>query len=140
MGHYIGKTHKKKDVQKNDIVELLEFASYAPSGHNSGGVEWLVIADQKELHKLKEAVAGWMKRVIEKMPDLAQSLHLETTLETLSSGQDVILRDAPVLLIACADKENQMAPASCTIAMSHLELAASARGLGACWAGYFAGS
>jgi nitroreductase len=38
-------------------------------------------------------------------------------------------------LIAHADKENLWAPVDCAIALTYLELAAKAHGLGSCWAG-----
>lgn len=128
---------KKKQVDQSTVSELLDLVRYSPSGHNSGGVRWLVLANKEELQKLKEAVAGWMMYMLEKMPELSLSLHLDATLERWKKGEDVILRGAPMVLVAYADKENRMAPASCTIALSHLELTASAKGLGACWAGYF---
>ncbi|BHH84031.1 nitroreductase family protein [Desulforhopalus sp. 52FAK] len=129
--------YKKRQVERADVEALLDLARYSPSGHNSGGVNWLVIADSDELQKLKEAVAGWMEYMLTNMKEFALSLHLDVTLESWKKGEDVILRDAPMVIVAYAEKESRMAPASCTIALSHLELAASARGLGACWAGYF---
>lgn len=128
---------KNRQVERTDVEQLLDLARYSPSGHNSGGVNWLVIANSEELQKLKEGVAGWMGYMLGNMKDFALSLHLDTTLERWERGEDVILRDAPMVVMAYAEKESRMAPASCTIALSHLELAAGARGLGACWAGYF---
>ena len=128
---------KNRTVEKSDVEALLDIARYSPSGHNSGGVHWLVLSNRDELHGLKEEVAGWMAYMLSNMKEFALSLHLDTTLERWKNGEDVILRDAPMVVMACAEKDSRMAPASCTIALSHLELAASARGMGACWAGYF---
>jgi nitroreductase len=128
---------KKKQVEQHVAEELLDLARYAPSGHNSGGVHWLVMADKNELQAVKENVADWMHVMLEEMPEYASSLHLDTTLERWTKGEDVILRNAPMLIVAYAEIDSRMAPASCCIALSHLELAASMRGLGACWAGYF---
>ena len=52
-------------------------------------------------------------------------------------GDDVVLRGAPVLVVAHATKEDPMAQSSCTIALTTLELAATSMQLGGCWAGYF---
>ncbi len=128
---------KNRLVDQSDVEALLDMARYSPSGHNSGGVHWLVISNEEELHHLKEAVAGWMAYMLTNMKELALSIHLDTTLERWKNGEDVILRDAPMVAVAYAEKDNRMAPTSCTIALSHLELAASAMGMGACWAGYF---
>ncbi len=75
--------------------------------------------------------------MLEKMPDVALGLHMDKTLERWEQGNDVILRGAPALIVAHAEKDNRMAPASCTIALTYLELAATGMGLGCCWAGYF---
>lgn len=128
---------KNRSVEKGDVEPLLDIARYSPSGHNSGGVRWLVISNEDELRRLKQEVAGWMGYMLSNMKEFALSLHLDTTLERWKDGEDVILRDAPMVVLAYAEKDSRMAPASCTIALSHLELAASARGMGACWAGYF---
>lgn len=48
-----------------------------------------------------------------------------------------MLRGAPALIIAYAPENDLMAPATCTIALSYLELAATGMELGGCWAGYF---
>ena len=41
------------------------------------------------------------------------------------------------MIVTHAPKEEQSAPAACTIALAYLELAAPSFDLGACWAGYF---
>ena len=51
--------------------------------------------------------------------------------------KDRICRGAPHVLIAHAPKDERTALAACTIALTYLELATPAFGLGACWAGYF---
>jgi nitroreductase len=50
---------------------------------------------------------------------------------------DIIFRNAPVVIVAHAAKDDRTAPTSSTIALSYLELAATSAGLGCCWAGYF---
>ena len=57
--------------------------------------------------------------------------------ERWESGADTILRGAPVLVQVHAHKDERTAPQGCTIATAYLELAATAHGLGACWAGFF---
>jgi nitroreductase len=71
------------------------------------------------------------------MPTVAQSLHVDRAIGRWVAGQDIILRGAPALIVAYAEKDNRMAPSTCTLALSYLELAATSLGLGSCWAGYF---
>jgi nitroreductase/NAD-dependent dihydropyrimidine dehydrogenase PreA subunit len=131
------RNYKKKAVPKGDIERLIEIARFAPSGHNCQCTEWLVLGNQDELAKLSGIVAEWMRWMIANKPEFAASMHLSRTLGQWESGMDIILRNAPTVIVAHAEKENRMAPTTCTIALTYLELAATSMGLGCCWAGYF---
>lgn len=131
------RAYKKQPVPRETIQRLIDLASHAPTGHNSQCVEWLVVTDREELHKLSSLVADWMRWMIAQMPEYALSLHMDRTLAGWESGRDVFLRNAPLLVIAHAEKDNRLAPAACTIALTYLELASTTLGLGGCWAGYF---
>ena len=131
------RVYKNRSVPREDLQRLIELARYAPSGHNSQGAQWLVLGNREELHRLAGIVVDWMRWVIAKMPEFAALMHLERTVQHWGKGKDVILRNAPTVIIAHAAKEDRMAPATCTIALSYLELAATRLGLGTCWAGYF---
>ena len=131
------RVYKKKQVPRKDIARLIEIARYAPSGHNSQCAEWLVLGNKDELRKLAGIVADWMRWMIGNMTEIASYLHLDRTVKRWADGKDIILRDAPAVIIAHAAKDNGMAPVACTIALTYLELAATSMGLGCCWAGYF---
>ena len=131
------RAYRKKPVPREEISRLIETARYAPSGHNSQCAEWLVLSDRDELHRLSEVVAEWMRWMIKKIPEIAQLMHMDRVVARWEAGKDVILRDAPTVIVAHAEQDNRMAPATCTIALAYLELAATSMGLGCCWAGYF---
>jgi nitroreductase len=131
------RVYKKKTVPRDDIQRLIEMARYAPSGHNSQCAQWLVLGDNDELGKLAGIVADWMRWMVSNMPEFAASMHMARTLGRWEKGIDVILRNAPIVIVSHAEKENSLAPATCTIALTYLELAATSMGLGCCWAGYF---
>ena len=57
-------------------------------------------------------------------------------LKLWESGYDVVLRGAPTLVVACTPEDYGWGKEDCAIALTFLELAAEARGLGACWAGF----
>jgi nitroreductase len=131
------RVYKDKAVARDELQRLIEIARYAPSGHNSQGTKWLVLGNREELRRLSGIVVEWMGWVIANVPEMAALLHLERTVQRWQDGEDVILRNAPAVIVAHAQKDDRMAPATCTIAMSYLELAAVGRKLGTCWAGYF---
>ncbi len=129
--------YKDEPVSKEKIERLIELAKYAPSGHNSQGVEWLVLGDRDELKYLSGIVADCIQWMLEKRPEYALSMHLDRTLERWKNGTDVFLRNAPALIIAHAKQKNVMSLSSCTIALTYIELVAPNLDLGCCWAGYF---
>jgi nitroreductase len=131
------RVYKSDPVSRTDISKLIEIARYAPSGHNCQCVEWLVYDNKEELRGLVGIVADWMRWVIDNMPESDLGRHMAKMLNRWENGKDVILRDAPVVIIAHAEAGNRMAPSSCTLALGYLELAAASMDLGCCWAGYF---
>jgi nitroreductase/NAD-dependent dihydropyrimidine dehydrogenase PreA subunit len=131
------RVYKDQPVPRADLARLIEVARYAPSGHNSQCAEWLVLDNKDELQRLAGIVADWMRWMLANMTQLALSMHMDKTLQRWEDGRDVILRDAPVVIITHAQENNRLAPSTCTIALTYLELAATSMGFGCCWAGYF---
>ncbi len=131
------RTFKDQPVSQKDLTKLIDMARYAPSGPNSQCVEWLVLGNRGELHRLAGIVIDWMRWMMENMPEIALSLRMNRAIKRWGSGIDGILRKTPTLVVAHAEKNNRFAPAACTIALTYLELAATSMGLGCYWAGYF---
>ena len=129
--------YKDKYVDKAELNKLIDIARYAPSGHNLQPVEWLVLGDKAELKRLSGIVVDWMRWMLANMPDVASTMHMDRTVTRYENGYDVILRDAPAVIVVHAHKENRVAPTACNIALTYLELASTTMGMGACWAGYF---
>jgi len=131
------RVYKPDTVAKETLAKLIDVASYAPSGHNTQPVSWQVIYDGEELRRLCGLVVDWQRTLIRDGSPLVEMLHLERVVEGWEAGIDVICRSAPHLIAAHAHKDERTAPTSATIALTYLELAAPAFGLGACWAGFF---
>lgn len=131
------RVYKNKPIPKNDLARLIKIARYAPSGHNSQCAQWLVLSNRETLRQLAGIVVDWMRWMIGNMPETALAMGMARTVKRWEDGTDVILRDAPVVIVTHAEKDNRTAPSTCTIALTYLELAAAGLGLGSCWAGYF---
>ena len=131
------RTYKSKTVSRDIIQRLISIARYAPSGRNSQDAEWLVLGNREEHRKTAALVVDWMRRTLDRDPKRAAVMHLEQTVLSWDRGIDIIFRDAPVVIVAHAQKDNPRGEATCTIALTYMELAALGLGLGCCWAGYF---
>jgi nitroreductase/NAD-dependent dihydropyrimidine dehydrogenase PreA subunit len=131
------RVYRNRPVPRDKIANLIDIARYAPSGHNNQCAKWLVLDDKNTLGKLSGMVIDWMRWMTGNMPETATSFHMDRAITRWEEGYDIVLRDAPGLIIAYAEKSNVLAPTTCTIALTYLELAAARVGLGGCWAGYF---
>lgn len=124
-------------VERDQIERIIDIASYAPTGHNSQNVKWMVYEGEDKIHHLAELVVEWMKLTIKEKPKMSEAMHLDLVVAAWEHGKDNIMRNAPNLAIACSPVDSFNGSTSCTIALSYLEIAAYASGIGACWAGFF---
>jgi nitroreductase/NAD-dependent dihydropyrimidine dehydrogenase PreA subunit len=132
------RSYRDEAVPREKLERLIDIARYAPSGHNSQPVQWLVVEDASETRRMGGLVVEWMRAIVESKPEMAANLRFDRIVEQFDAGYDYILRGAPHVIVAHADKANaMMAPTASIIALTYVELAAYATGLGACWAGYF---
>jgi nitroreductase/NAD-dependent dihydropyrimidine dehydrogenase PreA subunit len=126
-----------RPVSREVLAKLIDVARYAPSGHNAQPVHWIVIEEKQEADRLAGLVVDWMRHAIQEKPSLAQPMHFDRIVASWEVGEDRILRQAPHVIVAHAPRSLGLTQTPCLIALTYLELAAYAMGLGACWAGYF---
>ncbi len=128
--------YRDQAVPRELLENLLQIIRYAPSGHNSQGLACVVVEGRDRLHQVCGVVVEWMRGVITAQPELANMLHLPTIVGSYEIGIDLILRGAPHLVFAIADKSSRMAQVTTYLALEYVELYATSLGLGTCWAGY----
>ncbi len=118
---------KPDPVAPEVLDDLLALTRWAPTGGNSQLVKWLLVEKPETMKAISGLVADWARGTRE----------LGFLAAAWDAGHDVILRGAPNLAIAYAGDGYGSTAADCVIAAATLELAATSRGLGACWAGFF---
>jgi nitroreductase len=117
---------KDRPVARETLEELLDVARRAPTASNSQKLKWIVVGDGAKVRALSQAAVNWMR----------SSGNSSALLEQWDCGYDFVLRGAPAVVVACAPEDYGWGKQDCAIALTFLELAAEARGLGVCWAGY----
>ena len=131
------RTFKDRPVSKDKLERLIDIARYAPSARNAQEVEWLVINDRDIIKKYSGMVIDFCKVLLtDGVPGIDPNPHLHKVIEDWNAGIDLVLRDAPALIITHMEEENHLSQNDCMIALSNLELAATGMGLGCCWAGF----
>lgn len=128
--------YKKENIDPQLIQELLETASYAPTGHNDNAVLFSVIDNREDLDLFRKAVYASIK-IQGETGNLAPKFQFLQAIQKMwdLKGVDVLFRDAPHLLIASAPKADASPLADCLISLAYFELLANSRGLGTLWNG-----
>lgn len=128
--------YKHDPVPRETLNDVLEIVRYAPSGMNGQPVHWKVIRDPGAVQDLAEEIIAWARDIVKNQPVHPLSPILPMIIGKWESGRDLICHGAPALVIAHGDKNNPNLSTDSVIAMTHLDLAAPAFGLGTCWAGF----
>lgn len=139
-GHFLrsrrsARNFKDRSIAIDVLKKLINIASFAPSGHNSQSLNWLIVYNRKKVQELEALVVDWMKYLLKNHPEQAHQMRLTDVVTAWEVGRDRILRSAPHIIIVHAEN-NRFGPYSAPIALTYLELAATSFGLGTCWAGY----
>jgi len=147
--------YKDTKVEREAIEKVLEAARLSPSGHNKQTTEFVVVQDEKILHEIASLTAESLRKFvaqagnpiartmmrlmlgrreadarIEVAPDLGGIVTL------FDSGTDFIIREAPVLILFCADGVTGFASENANLSLHNAALAAETLGLGCFYAGF----
>ena len=125
-----------KPVPMKTIQSILDFARFAASGGNGQPVEWLVVHDPKAVHAVGQLTVEWMRELAK--TDHPMSSYVPRLIAAWEAGNDTICRSAPHLIFPHIPKDSPIAPTDAIIALTHVDIAAPAFGIGTCWAGFVA--
>lgn len=146
---------KDETVEREAIEKVLEAARFAPSGHNAQPVEFIVIQNKQRLKTIGtmtvEALKKMMKpfkspvgravmrfvvdrRVVKMLSKFAPEI--DGVAELFYGGTDIILNDAPVLILFTADSAGISPEVDVNLALQNATLAAEAAGLGCFYSGF----
>ncbi|MEJ2688951.1 MAG: nitroreductase family protein [Deltaproteobacteria bacterium] len=131
------RVYKKKPVPDKELASLINIARYAPTAKNTQQIGWLVVNGKEKMHQLAAMSVDWMRQMIEEKSPLTKVYGMSGVVRAWENGTDAVLRGAPALIVAHAPADYGGSLIDSTIALTTLELAAAASGLGCCWAGFF---
>jgi nitroreductase/ferredoxin len=129
-----------RPVEEETIRRLIEAARYAPTGGNSQMVEWLVLRDKSRIKEIAGLTMDWMRQLLKDPGIAATRPYMPRAVAAWDAGNDSVLRNAPVLVVAMAPQEAMNGLVDLTLALSYLDVLASTMGLGTCWAGLLQGA
>jgi nitroreductase/NAD-dependent dihydropyrimidine dehydrogenase PreA subunit len=147
---------KDQPVEQELIDKILDAARFAPSGHNAQGTEFVVVQGSEHVKKVAGLAADGMRslaspfkspvgRMIMRMimgrrgADYVGNLapELDHLAKAFDNGQDVILHEAPLLVLFSADRVSDfMAAINANLALQNATLAAESLGIGSFYTGF----
>ncbi|SOB59126.1 Nitroreductase [Pseudodesulfovibrio profundus] len=120
------RSFKDKTIPEEEIEELVRLSTFAPSAKNGQPARWIVTRTPQVTQELVEHTVHYM----------AINNVFPGVIKNWKKGIDKILHGAPHVAIAHASEDGFHPAEDCSLAAAYLELAAHARGIGACWAGF----
>lgn len=130
------RSYKKEQVPRESLLQICDIARFASTGGNSQGLSYLIISDKKQLKQLSRTTFEWMEKEVAKGADWGQYFP-GAVRGARETGKDVVLRDAPHLIVALCDKGFLRGPNNAHFSLAYAELFAPTLGVGTCWAGFF---
>lgn len=132
---------QNKPVPREKIEQLLNVARFAPTSGNSQGVSYHVIDNPDTLRKITSVAIDWLEEALKHPPYAGSPLEAPFTNHVRhyrETGEDVVLRNAPCLVIPIVHKNSSsMGHDSTLFSLAYAELYATSVGLGSCITGFF---
>lgn len=130
------RSYKQKPVSREKLLKLVEIANYAPTGSNTQGVSYVIVDNKDILKKASDLTMDYLENSPSIRPALRKIL---TPLigKYHETGEDSVLRSAPALVVATANKNFTQGRINSISCLTYLELFAPYLDLGSCWAGLF---
>lgn len=122
-------------VPRETFEKLLDAVRQAPTAVNSQNVRWIITLDPEKTKEVTNLILCWFREEIFKNPTSRAAILGAGMIAKAKEGEDRLLRGAPHAAVAVVPKEYGW-PEDGAIALTYLELAAHAMGLGCCWGGY----
>ncbi len=126
---------KDKKIEKEKIQQLIEIARYAPTGSNNQLLNWTVYSDKEMIKNLTSLTVDWMKYILKKTSGAGLPPYFEMIVSVCDAGMDMVLREAPAVIIASSPVEMASGLVDISLALSYLDIIAPKFDLGTCWAG-----
>lgn len=147
---------QNKPVDPEVITSIINVAGYSPTASNSQHVGYIVITCPDRLKKISDAVFSiaeklykWSRtrsgviffkglKINSSMGQMIQKYiePMEYYLELKKSGRDLILHNAPVLILLHGPSYSFFASDNCNIAAANITNYAHCLGLGSCYIGF----
>ena len=125
-----------ENLEPEVIQQLIDVASYAPTGRNARQMRFTIVDDREKMVKLRDEVMIGLGCLVKenKIPE-GMAFFNDIYRAWEEYGIDTLFRDAPHFLVVSAPQDIATPVQDCLIAMTTFELYAQTLGIGTVWDG-----
>ena len=119
---------RDQEVDPEIIKQALEVASWAPSAKNQHPTKYYVIQGKEKIDRMTEIIMKYVEETgssAELIPEMAR-------------GNNMVFGKANTVILAYCRKNAINPQTDSALALDYADLYLQSKGLGTCWAGYFA--
>ena len=124
---------KDENVEQEKLDKLKEVLNWVPTGCNDRGLHFAIVENKDSMQIIREDL-------MTELQDLAKNDKLTGMLanfkDTILSGEDVVFRNAPHMIVVSVDKNAHCKNIDPTIALSYFEIFAQSLGISTLWCGF----
>ena len=125
-----------EDVSKELLQKIKEMLPYIPTGCNYNSLHFSIIESKTVMDKIKKYTYERLLKLISNKFTAKYAGKFVRYKEAIESGEDVIYRNAPSMIVVSSSIKAPCANVDPIIALSYIELYAQSLGLGTCWCGF----
>lgn len=124
--------YKQENVNPETIEKLKNMLNWVPTGCNFKNLHFSIIENKDKMQNIREKLYAKLKFLLKFMPVKGR---LKAYKSAILSGNDMILRNAPHMIVVSVNKNAPCKNIDPIIALSYFELYAQTLGLGTLWCG-----
>ena len=142
--------YRNRAVPRELIAQVLDLARYSPTASNDQNVGFIAVTDRALIREVAGGIFGFADRLAGRLQSAPGRLFMKATglaknryirrmdyaREMVAGGRDIILHNAPVLLLIHGPAKGGFICDNCNIAAANIINYAHALGLGTCFIGF----
>lgn len=147
--------YKDKKVPDKSIEKIIRLANHTPTASNSQHVGYIIISDKNILDNIASSIFTFavnffyftktfpgkglykLMKLIPAFKPISRYIDpMQEYIDETKKGRDLILHNAPVLILVHAPKRSLFSKENCNIAAGNIMNYAYASGLGTCYIGF----
>lgn len=148
------RTFLARPVERELIDKVIDGARFGPSAKNSQSTQFTVVQNRAVLDSIAAVTAGWLSQMAKRLKNpLMRRIYLlgsgsdtaeikkwitqfDLIAENMRDGKDMVLFNAPILILFHAERRIRFAEANANLALQNATFVAASLGLGGFYTGY----